>query len=52
MTKDMFWEELGWLLERMEFPCKDCVVEDTTICSMSCAEAIKTTYNNCKEDKV
>lgn len=51
MTKDMFWEELGWTFECMGFPCRRCIVEDRTLCSESCAEALKITYNKCTEGK-
>jgi phage gp36-like protein len=50
MTKQEFWEKLGYILEYYEIPCERCPAIYTVECCKSCEYALKAMYERLERE--
>jgi len=44
MTKQEFWEKLGYILENYDIPCYKCPANTEPMCCKSCELALRSVY--------
>jgi hypothetical protein len=50
MTKQEFWEKLGYILEDYAIPCEKCPAYYTVECCKSCEFALKVMYEQLERE--
>ena len=50
MTKQEFWDKVGYAFEIYDIPCKKCPAYNTAECDKSCGYALKAMYERLERD--
>ena len=51
MTKQEFWEKLGYIFENYDIPCYKCPANTEPMCCKSCELALRSVYMRLEREK-